>query len=241
MPGPKYTLQRTGAEVAEAIEKALSLENTTITGVSGSVTASKATAGNAISVATAGTAVTVAKKAASATTVGNADVGTEISITGVSGSVTASKAKAGTAIPVATTGTAKDVVTGLNTSATKVDVNHDAYTASYEAETECLILAAADITATPTIKFNTTSVTPAVSSGTITPYTFDDVTVPQAAASATKFTPATTSKTTIYGVGDTVNITPAVANGTITPYTFENVTVPKAATSATTVVTGDVD
>ena len=32
---------------------------------------------------------------------------------------------------------------------------------------------------------NTTSVTPAVSNGTITPYTFADVTVPKAAATAT--------------------------------------------------------
>ena len=96
------------------------LVTTAITGTNGTVTASKATAGTAVSVAKAGTAVvygkanvgaakTVATKASAATTVGNANVGTEISILGIDGSTTASKATAGTAVSVATTGTAVTV------------------------------------------------------------------------------------------------------------------------------------
>ena len=73
------------------------LVTTSVTGVSGSTSASKATAGTAVTVATrasdqttvgnanVGTAVTVATKAATATKVGNADVGTAISIPNVTG------------------------------------------------------------------------------------------------------------------------------------------------------------
>ena len=112
MPGPKYTLQHTGAEVAEAIEKAISLDTTT-----------------------------------------------------------ASKATKGSAINVATTGTAKDVATSVKTATATTD----AYTATYNETDECLVLSAA--TVTPSVTLNTTSVTPAVANGTITPYSFEDVTV----------------------------------------------------------------
>ena len=194
------------------------LVTTAITGTNGTVTASKATAGTAVSVAKAGTAVvygkanvgapkTVATKASAATTVGNANVGTEISILGIDGSTTASKATAGTAVSVATTGTAVTVATraasqttvgnanvGTAVQATAYNSKTPAYTASYSDTDECLTFTAL---------------------GSIS------------------FTPATSSSTKIYGCGGTTSITPAKANGTITPYTFADVAVPVAAAAAT--------
>lgn len=91
------------------------LDTTSITGVSGSTTASKATAGTAVSVAKAGdavvygkanvgTAVTgLAKRAASATTVGNANVATSATTVGnadVGAATVYGKANVGTAITV---------------------------------------------------------------------------------------------------------------------------------------------
>lgn len=212
-----------------------------ITGVDGSTTASKATAGTAVPVAKVGTAVTVAKRDTTAKTIGNANVGT-----------------------------AKTVATGLK-SATAAVSNYNAYTASYDAAEECLSLSAATLTVTPTVTLNTTSitpaeassstiygcsssdasVTPAVSNGEIIPWSFTDVTVP-VAASATVFNPATSSSTKIYGVGGTTSIAPAVAapstqtivpavaNGTITPYTFATVTAAKVADASTIVATGTI-
>lgn len=222
--------------------------------------------------ANVGTAKTVATKASAATTVGNANVGTEISILGIDGSTTASKATAGTAVSVATTGTAVTVATratsqttvgnanvGAEVKATVYNSDTPAYTASYSDTDECLTFTAlGSISFTPATSSSTkiyacggtTSITPAKANGTITPYTFADVTVPVAAAAATAFTPAAASSTTIWGVGDTINITPAVAapntqtiipavsNGTITPYTFTDVTAAKVASAATTVATG---
>ena len=222
--------------------------------------------------ANVGAAKTVATKASAATTVGNANVGTEISILGIDGSTTASKATAGTAVSVATTGTAVTVATraasqttvgnanvGTAVQATAYNSKTPAYTASYSDTDECLTFTAlGSISFTPATSSSTkiygcggtTSITPAKANGTITPYTFADVTVPVAAAAATAFTPAAASSTTIWGVGDTISITPAVAapntqtiipavsNGTITPYTFADVIAAKVASAATTVATG---
>ena len=222
--------------------------------------------------ANVGAAKTVATKASAATTVGNANVGTEISILGIDGSTTASKATAGTAVSVATTGTAVTVATraasqttvgnanvGAEVKATVYNSDTPAYTASYSDTDECLTFTAlGSISFTPATSSSTkiygcggtTSITPAKANGTITPYTFADVTVPVAAAAATAFTPAAASSTTIWGVGDTISITPAVAapntqtiipavsNGTITPYTFADVIAAKVASAATTVATG---
>lgn len=268
------------------------LVTTSITGTNGTVTASKATAGTAVSVAKAGTAVvygkanvgtakTVATRASAATTVGNANVGTEISILGIDGSTTASKATKGTAVSVATTDTAKTVATLTNGNLVVGNANVGAdvavatsfkdftgtktkklaYDAEYDSAAECLTLSPLDLNTTNikpaassstklSTAVGTTSVTPAKANGTITPYTFADVTVPVAAAAATAFTPAAASSTTIWGVGDTISITPAVAapdtqtiipavsNGTITPYTFADVIAAKVASAATTVATG---
>ncbi len=273
------------------------LVTTTITGTNGTVTASKATAGTAKDVAKVGTAVvygtanvgtakTVATRASAATTVGNANVGTEISILGIDSSTTAtaSKAKAGTAVNVATTDTAKTVATLTNanlvvgnanvgasatvaTSVKSATATTTAHKVSYDATNECLTFTVGAVTPTVTLNttsvtsaasastklssaIGTTSVTPAKANGTITPYTFSDVTVPVAAEAATAFTPAAASSTTIWGVGgttsitpavaapDTQTITPAVSNGTITPYTFADVTAAKVASAATTIATG---
>jgi hypothetical protein len=271
-----------------------------ITGVDGSTLASKATAGTAVAVAKAGTAITVAKRDTTAKTIGNANVGT-----------------------------AKTVATSIKSATASVTQN--AYNADYVEADECLVLTPATVTVTPTVTLNTTSVTPAEASsatiygcsatdtsvtpavsngnitpwsfsdvtvpvaatatsfnpavasstkayvcadgtgvsitpakastktltpaadnGTITPWTFTDVTVPQAASKATVFNPAVSSSTKIYGVGGVADITPAVAapstqtivpavaNGTITPYTFETVTAAKVASAATTVATGSI-
>ena len=97
-------------------------------------------------------------------------------VTGVSGSTTASKATAGTAKNVATTGTAVTCATGvLGTETSTQGANTPMWGASVSNET-------LSFTFKP---ISTTSVTPAVSNGTITPYTFADVTVPKAAATAT--------------------------------------------------------
>lgn len=99
-------------------------------------------------------------------------------VTGVSGSVTASKATAGTAVSVAKTGTSTTVATGsLGTETTTRTANTAMFGAVVDPTTETL-----SFTFKP---LSTTSVTPAVSNGTITPYTFSDVTVPKAASSAT--------------------------------------------------------
>ena len=272
------------------------LVTTTITGTNGTVTASKATAGEDIAVATVGDAVvygkanvgeskTVATRASSQTTVGNANVGSEISIIGVDGSTTASKATAGTAVSVAKVGTAKTVATLSNSNAVIGNANvgtalnvatsvksatatTTAMKAAYDATTECLTFSVGAVTPTVTLNtssitpaatsttkistaIGTTSVIPAVDNGTITPYTFTNVTVP-VAADATVFNPAVTSTTKIYGVGGTATVTsavaapdtqtiiPAVANGTITPYTFADVTAAKVASAATTIATGKI-
>lgn len=215
----------------------------TITGVSGSTTASKAAAGTAKSVAKVGSAVTY----------GTADCDTAVSgIAKVGSEITYGNANVGTAV-----------------KATVYNENTPAYTASYA--NECLTFTAlGSISITPAAtstqkayvcadgtgvsitpaKASTKTLTPAADNGTITPWTFEDVTVPKAAASATTFNPATTSSNTISSFVETVSITPAVAapttqtiipavsNGQITgSYTIGSVDVPVAA-SATTVATG---
>jgi hypothetical protein len=141
------------------------LVTTSVTGVStNTTTASKATAQTAKDVAKAGTAVTVATRAASTTVVGNANRAT-----------------------AATT-----VMTGLGGTA---------YSATYSADDECLTLSALipttkgiyEATASETTIYgcgDNTSVTPAVANGSITPYTFADVTVPIKATATTVATGA---------------------------------------------------
>jgi hypothetical protein len=215
------------------------------------------------------TTVGNANKATTATTVGNANVGTEITITGVSGSVTASKATAGTAVNVATTGTAVTVATRAASQTTVGNANvgtavtvatglsGTAYSATYSAADECLTLSALTVNTqsiTPAASSSTkiygcgdtTSITPAKSNGSITPWTFSDVTVPKAATSATKFNPAVNSTTEIYGAVDsstkiwsvqegTASIKPAVASTkTLTPAVASTTTLTPAVAAPTT-------
>lgn len=99
------------------------------------------------------------------------------SVTGVqSTTTTASKATAGTAVNVATTGTAATVASGsLGTETSTRTADTPMWGATVTNET-------LSFTYKP---LSTTSVVPAVANGTITPYTFTDVTVPIKAASAT--------------------------------------------------------
>ena len=149
-----------------------------ILGIDGSTTASKATAGTAVSVATTDTAKTVATLTNGNLVVGNANVGADVTVA-----------------------TSFKDFTGTKTKKL-------AYDAEYDSASECLTLSPLDLNTTnikpaasSSIKLSTavgtTSVIPAKANGTITPYTFADVTVPVAAAAATAFTPAAASSTTI--------------------------------------------
>jgi hypothetical protein len=130
------------------------------------------------------------------------------SVTGVSGSTTASKASAGAAVAVAKAGTAVSIpnVTG-NTSVTaskvksagsagskgsaaswSASVSNGVLSFSFTANTPttpATIPTFESVTASNTTLGTAISVTPAVSNGNITPYTFTDVTVPKAATAAT--------------------------------------------------------
>ena len=143
----------------------------------------KATAtGTAVGVATSNTALTGLGDASTDTFVksypGTTSKLVTGTVTGVSGSVTASKATAGTAVAVATTDTAKTVANGsLGTETATRTANTPMWGATVSNET-------LSFTFKP---LSTVSVTPAKSNGTITPYTFADVTVPKAATSASTF------------------------------------------------------
>lgn len=136
--------------------------------------------GTAVGVATSGSAITSLGDASTDTFVKSYPGATSkletTTVTGVSGSTTASKATAGTAKNVATTGTAVTVASGsLGTETSTRTANTPMWGASVSNET-------LSFTFKP---ISTTSVTPAVANGTITPYTFADVTVPKAASAAT--------------------------------------------------------
>lgn len=155
------------------------------------------------------------------------------SITPVSGSTsiygvgstttTASKATAGTAKNVASAGTAVTVGDGTVTaSSTNTDILKSATVSN-----GTLLLGACTL--------DTTTVTPAVSNGTITPYTFSDVTVPVKNRSATTVPTAGTAIKVATGKlassdtnGDTV----------VDSVTISDKTVAKAASSSTDIVTG---
>jgi hypothetical protein len=109
-----------------------------------------------------------------ATSVISSVTATPGTITGVSGSTTASKAVAGTAFDVAKVGTSTKVATGLTGgSVASWSASVDNGTLSFNFTPNSLQTA------------STTNITPAAAAGTITPYTFTNVTVPKADASAT--------------------------------------------------------
>lgn len=197
------------------------LVTTSVKGVDGTTTASKATAG---------TAVTVATRASSQTTVGNANVGEAVEIPNVTGNATVNA----TNIASPDTATVKQV--NAVTAGTAASFTQGAK-ASWSANVDSSGVLSFSFTAngndtftpnTPTA-VSTTNVTGVVRSTASTPsataVTASSVTL----GTAISVTPATTSTTKIYAVGGTQNIT---------PYTFADVTVPVAADAATTVATG---
>lgn len=180
------------------------LSPVSIAGVSGSTTASKATAGTKVAVAKAGTAQSIPN------VTGNA-------------SVTASKVSnlAQRTIPnVTNKGTAStwsfEVKNGILTIS-----GANSTTPTLGTAISATYLTATDVTATNTALGDPISVTPAVSNGSITPYTFADVTVPKA-ATATK----------VAGLTSATNIVTGIETG--------DTTVATAAASETTVATGSV-
>ncbi len=196
------------------------LVTTTITGVSGTETVSKATAG---------TAVTVAKRAASQTTVGNANVGTAVSIPNVTASTDVS------ATNIATPGVATVKQVDTVTAGTAASFTQGSK-ASWSASVTNSVL---EFSFTPNGDDTFTANTPtSVTTANVTGVVRSTASTPSATAvtaskttlgSAISVTPATTSTTKIYGCGDTESIT---------PYTFEDVEVATAADSTTTVATG---
>jgi hypothetical protein len=176
------------ADVIKTVEGASNnLVTTSITGVSGSVTASKATAGTAIDVATIGDEINY----------GTADVGETVTV--------ATRATAATQVASGTITTKK---TADSTACTM-------YTAEVNESAEVLILSPVTITlGTKNIyeAAGTAEVTSAVAAdasrkvyaaqanGSITPYTFADVTVPKAAAATT----VATGAVAVGGTGATI-------------------------------------
>lgn len=153
-----------------------------------------------VTASASGTAVGVATSAAAITGLGDATTDTFVksypgttsklattSVTGVGASTTtASKATAGTAVSVAKAGTAATVASGsLGTETSTQSANTPMWGATVTDET-------LSFTFKP---LSTTSVTPAVSNGTITPYTFADVTVPIKNSSATTVATGSLSST----------------------------------------------
>lgn len=128
------------------------------------------------------------------------------SVTGVSGSTTASKATAGTAIAVAKVGSATTVATGLQGGSVTAGSK-----ASWSASVTDGVLSFSFTQNTPTAvtlpTAKTTSITPAVSGGNITPYTFTNVTVPKAASAATTVvTGVSTDSTDVATVGSATTV-----------------------------------
>lgn len=213
-----------------------SLGVASIAGVSGSTTASKATAGTAVAVAKAGTAVSIPN------VTGNTSVkASKVSITNKSIPNVTSVGSASTwSFSVGTDGVL--TISGSNSVAPTLGT---AISASAVSETE--------VTATNTILGTAISVTPAVSNGNITPYTFTNVTVPKAATAinvatadealsvVTGVTTGTATVATANSSATTVATGSVTSTGTgssvITGVTANDIIVPKAAT-AITVVTG---
>lgn len=149
------------------------------------------------------------------------------SIAGVSGSTTASKATASTAVNIAKVGTAVNVPNISVTSATVVsEVTPSTSSFSNMSATvtgNCLVFSSANVNYVSNVSHTDTtvgsaskgtdiSITPAVSNGTITPYTFTDVTVPIAASAQTVVTNVESSKKNVATVGNAVTVATGAAN-----------------------------
>lgn len=174
---------------------------------------------------------------------------TKGSVTGVSGSVSASKANAGTAVQVAKAGSAISIpnVTGNSSvEATKITGYGTLPTWSASVDTSGVLSfqftqgtlpTGNSVTASNTTLGTAFSVTPAVSNGSITPYTFDPVTVPVAATSATNVALLNDNLTVVKGVEikDTDKTSVATANDNSTVVATGQVANDGTATGATIV------
>ena len=204
-PGTTSKLVTTSVTSAGAAKDVIATVTPTtgsITGVSGSTTASKATAGTAVTVAKAGTAVTgIAKRASTQTTVGNADVGDPVTVaTGLTGGkVTAGTKGSAASWSASVTDGVLSFSFTANTPSTPTSVTLP--TASTKE-----ITPAAESTTKIYGCGDTTSITPAVSNGSITPYTFADVTVPVAATATTVVTDVDTTTASVAGAGSAVTV-----------------------------------
>lgn len=142
-------------------------------------------------------------------------------IAGVSGSTTASKATAAAAKDIAKAGTAVNVPNISVTSATVVNevtpTNKSFSNMSATVSGTCLVFSTAsvgyvesvahtDTTVGSASKGTDISIVPAVANGTITPYTFADVTVPVAAAAKNVVVGVQTDTKDVATVGDAVTL-----------------------------------
>lgn len=152
------TTSITPAGTATSVINSVTPTTGTITGVSGSTTASKATKGTDIAIAKPGNAVSIPN------------------VTGNT-SVTASKVKSA--------GSAGSKGTAASWSATVADGVLSFSFSANTPTTPATIPTFESVTASNTTLGTAISITPAVSNGSITPYTFTDVTVPKAASAAT--------------------------------------------------------
>ena len=191
------------------------LETTSITGTNGTesvsqVTATEQTATNTVfGTNVSASLITTTSKTATNTVFGE--------------STTASKATAGTAVSVAKTGT--DVSFNAFTSAlTNVAYNVAMGTG---ANAETLII--------DTVNTASKTITPAVGNGTITPYTFTDVTVPVVTSNDSETFDAVSTLSSV-----AVPVVSSNASVKADKVSITNVNVAKVASSATVVATGKV-
>lgn len=191
------------------------LETTSITGTNGTesvsqVTATAKTATNTVfGTDVSASLITTTSKTATNTVFGD--------------STTASKATAGTSVSVAKTGTAVSFH-AFNSSLTNVAYNVAMGTG---ANAETLII--------DTVSTASKSVTPAVSNGTITPYTFADVTVPVVTSNDSETFDAVATLSSV-----AVPVVSSNNSVTADKVSITNVNVAKVASSATVVATGKV-
>lgn len=143
---------------------------------------------------------------------------------------TASLASAGTAVAVATTGT---TVSGIIKTTDRPGGVLFTATVGSGDNSETLILTGASTGS----GVNLVDITPAVSNGTITPYTFTDVTVPQVSSNETVNVASVKTNTN-------VTVPQITSNSAVTAaaqITLKSVTAATKATAATTVATGSLN
>lgn len=190
------------------------LATTTVTGVAGEVsfTAVKSAESKTATKVTFGTDTTASK-----VTLGTPGVANK---TTLGTATTASKATAGTAKDVAKVASSATPISYVGSAST----NSILESATVDSETETLILGSVGVAQG--------SVTGAVSNGTITPYTFSNVSVPVVSVSEDVSVPAVTA------VDVTVPVISSHSDVTATFVTTESKTAATKAASATTVATG---